>query len=931
MDRQKIKAASVFLLAFLVSAGRAPAVTVYVAPDGDDAHTGLFPKCGKGKTDGPLASLDGARLQVRRLKAGRALRPEDPVTVEFADGEYVIAQPVVFGPEDSGSPACPVTYAAAKGARPVFFGGRRLPPFEAGTDGVWRTRVEPSFRFEQLYINGRRATRARSPNQFYFYMQAPVSYGIDPLTGQNADLRYRAFIADKKDIAPLAGKSRGELSNVVMRFFHAWEVSQARVQAVEPESGRVVVTPSTHWAFFYWGTYLPRYQLENFKEALDAPGEWFLDESGLLSYLPLPGEKPGKTEAVAPVTPAFLHIKGDALADQWVSHLTFCGLTFVYAAYQLPATGQGDGQAASTQPAAVELDGVRQVAFRDCVFAHTGTHGIWFRKGCREGSVERCHVHDIGGGGVRVGDCKWGREELPDKLTGKIVVDNNILQEGGRVFPGATGVWIGHASDVQVTHNDIGDFFYTGISMGWTWGYSETATHRNTLAFNHIHHIGQGVLSDMGGIYTLGRSDGSVVTNNHIHHVYSYDYTGGGGWGLYTDEGSAKIVFENNLIHHVKTGCVFQHYGRENIFRNNILAFSMINQVQRSRIEEHNAFYFTNNIVYWDNETAAFYAGRASRPTQDVVFDRNTYWNPLGIATNAFNAGSWETWRAGGQDAHSQIADPLFRNAAAGDFRLKSGSPALKAGFRPFDASKAGVYGTRAWRKLAARACYPEVRFAPVPERYVVRRLSETFDGVPAGAQFPNVETHIEKKGDSIQVTAEAAFSGKQSLKIQAVPGLTHSFNPHFVSSCAFTNAVVENRFAVRMQTGAEFFTEWRDCPEGGGNGYAVGPCLLFRQGKVIARTCARKADGTLQGCERLIAELPADTWAQVTVTAGVGSHRTGRWSVKVARAGQPDVEVRDLLLSNPAFQAVEWLGFCSTAPRAVAYYLDDFVFEERK
>jgi len=906
----------------LCSATGLSAATVYVSPGGCDTAAGSRAQ--------PLATLEGARDRVRQMRGGGLAG--EPVTVLFAGGEYRLERPVVFEPQDSGTASSPVTYAAAKGATPVFFGGRHLPPFKVGADGVWRTRVEPAFRFEQLYVNGRRATRARSPNEFYDYMQAPAPFGVDPLTGKPADLSHRAFIAALADVAPLAGKSRDELSNVVITVYHSWEASHARVQAVEAATGRVVVTGSSPWPFFNWGQYLPRYHIENFKEALDAPGEWFLDATGELSYLPLPGEKPQKSEAVAPVTEAFAYFRGDASKAQWVSNLTFSGLTFAYAAYALPANGQGDGQAAVTQPAAVELDGARQVAFRDCVFAHIGQHGIWFRKGCREDAVEHCRLYDLGGGAVRVGDSSWRPSELPDKLTGKIVVDNNILHAGGRLFHGATGVWIGHASDVQVTHNDIGDFFYTGISMGWTWGYHETATHRNTLAFNHIHHIGWGMLSDMGGIYTLGRSDGTCLSNNVIHDVYSYDYSGRGGWGLYTDEGSAEMVFENNLVYRTKTGSVHQHYGLENVFRNNIFALSMNGQIQRSRIENHTAFFFTNNIVYWDNDSAAFWRGYPSVGTvTDVVVNANTYWNPNGIASNAFNGGTWETWRAQGQDAQSQIADPLFRNAAKGDFRLKSSSPAVKAGFRPFDASQAGVYGSRAWRKLAASETYAAVSFAPVPERYVIRRLNENFDGLPLKAPFPNVAIHVEKKGDGIFVTDEAAFSGKQSLKVQDAPGLAYGYDPHFTFACAFTNDVVENRFAVRMQPGAEFFVEWRDYPEGGGNGYATGPFLLFRDGKVVARTRVKKADGSLQGSERLIAEIPADTWAQVAVTAGVGGRASGLWSVKVTRAGQPDVVCDDLRFSSDAFRSMEWLGFCSIATKKVAYYLDDFEFGAKK
>jgi hypothetical protein len=314
---------------------------------------------------------------------------------------------------------------------------------------------------------------------------------------------------------------------------------------------------------------------------------------------------------------------------------------------------------------------------------------------------------DLGAGGVKIGPPFAGYRmaeapknvltpDAPDgaaKTTSAITVSNCRITGGGRIHPAAHGVWIGHSSYNRILNNEISDLYYTAVSIGWVWGYAEPShAHHNEVAFNHMHHIGQGVLSDMGGVYTLGLSPGTTVHDNYIHDIHAFDY---GGWGLYTDEGSTGIRMYNNLVHDVKTGGFHQHYGRENVIENNIFANSRKDQLQRTRDEAHLSFSFRNNIVYWDNDGTLFGSNwkggtrgvKDGKPTQHYELGPNLYWHTTGKQEIFPGKKTLAQWQGEtGQDAASLVADPLFVNAAAGNFRFKPGSPAAKVGFKPFDA-----------------------------------------------------------------------------------------------------------------------------------------------------------------------------------------------------------------------------------------------------
>ncbi|WP_165252392.1 right-handed parallel beta-helix repeat-containing protein [Paludisphaera soli] len=857
-------------------AGAQPGVVVSVTPDG------------------PVASLQAARDRVRELRKEAGGRRE-PVVVRFAAGTYRLTEPVAFGPEDGG-----VAYEAEPGAEVVIDGGREVGGFQATGDGLWVAKVHAAAGerpFEQLYVNGRRAVRARTPDEGYHYMRKAGT----PDPG-------RSFVGRREDLtlAGLEGLSPEELREVNVVAYHSWEVSRHRIASFDAASGKVDLTGPAPWEFLKWGPN-QRYHLENLREALDQPGEWFLDRDGTLAYKPLPGEEIGKSRIVAPVAGSFLTIQGDPDKGAFVEDLAFRGLTFRHAAYNLPAEGHADPQAAASVPAVVQVDGARRVALEGCRIEHVGVYGVWFRRGCTDCKVERCALVDLGAGGVRIGEA--GRPARPEHATGKVAVHDTIIRGFGRWFPGAIGVWIGQSSDNAVTHNDIADGFYTAVSVGWSWGYAPTDCKRNAIDDNRLHHIGRNVLSDMGGVYTLGLSEGTSVSRNVIHDVDSYNKSGAGGWGLYNDEGSTGIVLEDNLVWNTTTGSYHQHYGRENVVRNNILAFSKYGQVMRSRAEDHLSFTFERNVVYW--EGGPLLTGVWT--DKNFRLDSNLYFEASGSPVT-FAGKSLEEWRkATGQDAHSKIADPLFVDAEGYDFRLKPGSPAVAMGFKPFDFSKAGVRDAA----LRAEADAPLPASTPAPEPPPLS-VSEDFEAVAPSATGYSPESAALSHGgrpELVAVTEEAAANGRRSLKVADAAGLKNGFDPHFYYQPHYEKGLATCSFAVRAEPGATFYHEWRD----GASPYRTGPSLWI-------------ADGKLKVRGRAVMDAPAGEWLRVEVRARLGDGAAGAeptWSLAVSRPGADPLKL-DGLAVDPGWKSVDWVGFVSPAEHPTAVFLDDLELNVR-
>lgn len=596
--------------------------------------------------DGPLSSLAAARDAVRQARQSGA---GGTAVIVVRGGTYRMEEPLTLGVEDSG-----ITFLNAPGERPVISGGRRIAGWTRARGNVWQAPIGGAG-FRQLFINGRRAQRARTPNQGFYRADGPSSQD-KPFV-----LRFRG-----NDI-----RKEWEGRGVEVIALLAWAEIRMPVVAVDEADHTARLTGDPRRSNREKDA---RYWIENAPDALDAAGEFYVDEAaGTVFYWPVRGEDLRRDEAIAPALTQLVRIDG-------ARDVTFRGLDFRHTDWSIGPNGYADMQAAIEAPSAFEAVNAENITVEQCSFSQMGGYAMWFGRGARHNRIVANEIFDMGAGGVKIGETVQ-RSRDAERNVDHTVSDNNI-HHLGLVYPPAVGIWVGQSSDNVISHNHVHDLYYTAISVGWTWGYGPNQCSGNVIEYNHLHHIGQDLLSDMGAIYTLGVQPGTVIRHNVIHDVWAFTY---GGWGIYPDEGSSYILIENNIVYRTKSAGFHQHYGRENVVRNNIFAFGREFQMMRTRAEAHLSFTFEGNIVYFDS--GGLLGGNWTG--DQFKLDRNVYWDARGSEVR-FPGRTLEEWRERGQDLKSLIADPQFENPGNYDFRLRKGSPALELGFQPLDAAEAG-------------------------------------------------------------------------------------------------------------------------------------------------------------------------------------------------------------------------------------------------
>ena len=877
-------------------------VTFYVAPGGNDAWSGRAAEPNAPTSDGPFATVGRAQEALRAVRRDGAL--SGPVTIRIR-GTHRLTEPLVITPDDSGTAECPVTFTAYEGERPILSGGRPITGWQQGEGGVWTVQIPEvqagQWRFLQLFVDGSRRRPARSPNTGYYRVAGLLPGPPDP--------RAKPIARDKFVFTPGDLRPWARLDDARVVLMHSWETSIHPIKSVDTEANIVQFAAPMRewWSIGYWEPD-QRYYAENALELLDEPGEWYLDRTtGVLSYMPLPGEDLRQVEVIAPVLTELVRLDGNADEGRFVDHVALQGLSLHHADWVLAPEGNSSTQAAVTVPAAVMANGARHCVLEACEIAHVGTYGVWFGRGCQDNRIERNHIHDLGAGGVRIGEDRMAKHDVAE--ASRNVVTNNYIHDGGHVYAAGIGLWLAQSSHNTISHNEIHSFDYSGISIGWNWNEAPNRTHHNTIEYNYVHHVVRGVLSDAGGIYTLGVQPGTVIRNNVFHDIWPYMGRPAMAWGIYFDAGSRGMLVENNIVYHTLTGGLM-NTGRPGLtVRNNIFALSARHAAWRYTQEgdppsvvERNIFYLTQGELFHHDP------GRTDARTK---WDHNLYWRTDGEPLE-FYGETFADWQARGLDANSRVADPKFVDPARFDFRLQPDSPALELGFQPIDTSRVGLVGPDEWRALPRQVEFPPTVLPPPPAPPEPTPIDDGFEATPAD-RWPALATVMEEgRGDEVRVTAEKAGSGRHSLKVLDAPGLAHAFNPHFFYTPNFRTGRAVLSFDVRLEPGAILAHEWRDAS----SPYRTGPSLRITAGDKLV------ANG------RELLDVPVGEWFRVEIACTLGEDATGTYDLTVTPRGASARSFPGLSYPGRELHRLEWLGFVSLAREKTVFYLDNIKLE---
>lgn len=520
-------------------ASAAVQATYYASPTGSGNTCTVSAPC----------SLTGARDKVRTVNGGMT----GDIEIVLRGGTYALSSTFQLTESatvhDSGTNGHDIIYKAYSGETPVLSGGTSVTGWSLYDSGknIYLANVGTSLQTRQLYVNGVRADRAKG---------GALPGAVKTATGYTT--------------SDTTMQSWGNKSDIEFVFTVEWTQSRCGVASI---SGTAIMMkqPCFDIASKKRGMTIgtPTW-IENAYELLDTAGEWYLDRTtGYLYYKPLAGQNMSTASIVAPTLEKL--VSGTGTVDTPLSHVQFKGIAFQYATYLEPNgdngfpdiqanfTGIGSDPYASEpdndkrQPAAVTFTAAHNVRFERNTFTGLGAAGLEFVSGSQSNAIVGNHFYDISGSGIQIGDVGLNDHHPSDARL--IVKDNevsdNYIHAIGAEYAGSVGIFAGYVQGTIISHNEIHDVPYSGISIGWGWGgkdvdlssFTTPTTSldnqiRSNLIYDHMQRMRDG-----GGIYSLSAQRNQMIANNVVH-----DDRGPYG-ALYLDNKSRYNTMQNNVLY----------------------------------------------------------------------------------------------------------------------------------------------------------------------------------------------------------------------------------------------------------------------------------------------------------------------------------------------------------------------------------------------
>lgn len=642
-------------------------IAFYVAPNGNDASAGSVSK--------PFATIARARDAVRELKSAGTF--DRPVTVYLRSGEHELSEAVIFTPEDSGTETTPITYRSYPGEEAVVSGGSAIVgTWREGEGGIMVCdipAVRDSLRFRQLFLGDERQQRSREPDG-EFYVIAETDQDTGRMGMHYRDDNFQEW---------------NNITDVEVVVYHFWNESRCKVASLDTASKLVTFTGPVGGMGIGTPNYQNRYYIENARELIDEPGEWYLDtKAGELYYLPPEGANLDSLRVSR--IPELVRLQGDREKDAYVEYLTFSGITFRITEWSLPDEGyQSCGDVGDiVPPSAITFDNAAHCVFDHNTIRNTGTYALEITG--YDNLVTDNHIHDTGSGGVITRSYSGVRNSIV----------YNHIHDCGKVYVSAVGVNIDDGG-AYIAHNNIHDTTHSGV-YGRHWATATQEGQRRNqqqglvIEFNEIHDCMHD-MNDGAGIFI--RDSDIYINNNLIYDIWSSPVgTGSPGFGFYLGCETRNTVVKNNVIYRAKAGQLVWFGNRNNLITNNIFVDcgEVWGQVNFSNPPElgHDHVRIFRNIFSYNLPKGIFYACAHDRSVP-IESDNNILWNnggPITI-TGVTGAKDLAGWKRKGYEKNTIVADPLFTDPAKDDYSLKADSPAFKLEFVPIDLSTVGLRG----------------------------------------------------------------------------------------------------------------------------------------------------------------------------------------------------------------------------------------------